>query len=214
MKTADFLGTAPFVAHLQRRRTPRRVLTLCAFSLLCLTGTSLFGISVRAEEELAEKAARPVPEAEQAQSDLQRIFDEMNVIAQHLDPLTAHLAQPGCARLIAGLEDALGPSVEIERVQWKKSQQVKKRGKKKSVGPEIISLQVDAIALDEETATSLDKLLSAYTGYSARVDSHDPEPDRWPATRMRIVLEQSAEAESDEEKDDQEAPKKTKEAQS
>lgn len=207
MKTADFLGTAPFMAHLQRRRTPRRLLTLCAFSLLCLTGTSLFGISVRAEEERAEKAAKPVPEAEQARQDLARIFEEMNVIAQHLDPLTDHLAMPGCAHLVSGLEEALGQSVEIERILWKKSQEVKKRGKKKKVGPETVRLEVEAIALDEETATSLDELLAAYTGYTAKVESHEPVEDRWPATRMRISLQQKPEGgdnskASDKEKED------------
>lgn len=189
MKTADFLGTAPFKAHLQRRRTPRRILTLCLFSALCLGSTFAFELSVYAEEKRAAKENTPDPGASEAQAELDRIYSEMNRFAMRLDPLAAHLAQPACAELIAGLEEAMGDSVELQRVTWKRMPKEQKRGKKpKAGGPEVLVMEVDAIALDEETATALTQVLTAYTGWKATLDSHEPVPDRFPATRMKVSL--------------------------
>lgn len=191
MKTADFLGTQPFINHLQRRRTPRRLLTLCLYSAFCLGGTAAFEYSVRVEEKRAEAGQRPMPESAEAQVELQHLYAEMNRFASALDPLTGHLEQPACTSMLAGLEDALGDEVEIERISWERTvlADKKSRGKKKKNGPEILVLEVEAIAINEETATTLDAVLAAYTGMNAQIQDHEPVPERWPAVRLLVRLE-------------------------
>lgn len=188
MKTADFLGTQPFLNHLQRQRTPRRLLALCLFSALCLSFTIVFEVMVRVEEKRAEAGRKPLPEAAAAQQELGKIFKQMDLYAQALDPLSTHLAKPMYAELLGGLDRALGPSVEVERVVWNRKPETDKKGRAKKGGPENVHMTVDAIVLDEETATTLADLLAAYTGYEATVDNAEPVPERWPATRMRIRL--------------------------
>jgi len=187
MRTADFLTEKEFRLHMDRRRTPRRLLILCLFSALCLGGTYAFEWEVGKQERLADQANAPDPGASQAEADLLRLYDEMNSFAPRLDPLTEHLSRPTTARMIAGLEEALGNSVELERVEW--SQKIESSQSKgvKSQRP-ILVLLVDAIALDEEIATTMDQVLMAYTGFEAHVENHEPVPKRWPATRMRIRL--------------------------
>ncbi|MAW61043.1 MAG: hypothetical protein CMJ94_09420 [Planctomycetes bacterium] len=191
MKTADFLGTQPFTNHLQRRRTPRRLLTLCLYSALCLGGTFGFEMSVRVEEKRAEAGQKPMPEAAQAQVELENLFHEMNAFALALDPLSQHLDQPTCSGVLAGLEEALGADVSVERTSWKRAvkDDGKKRKKKKTKGEEILVLTVEAIAKNEETATSLAEVLEAYTGMAAQIQDHAPVPEAWPAVRMQIRLE-------------------------
>jgi hypothetical protein len=189
MKTADFLGTQPFLNHLQRRRMPRRVLMLCLFCAICLGGSVAFEVSVHVEEKRAEAGQRPMPEAAQAQAELGEIYGEMNAFSQALDPLAEHLARPTAAGTLAGMDEALGPEVEVERVAWSREIKADKKGKKKANGPEILVLIVEAIATNEETATSLDAILSAYTGMKAQIQDHEPVADRWPAVRMTVRLE-------------------------
>lgn len=189
MKTADFLGTQPFLNHLQRRRTPRRLLMLCLFSALCLGGSFAFEVSVHVEEKRAVAGQRPMPEASQAQVELDGIYSEMNTFSQALDPLAEHLARPTAAGMLAGLDAALGPEVEVERVSWSREIKADKKGKKKTKGPEVLVLEVEAIATNEETATSLDAVLAAYTGMKAQIQDHEPVADRWPAVRMTVRLE-------------------------
>lgn len=189
MKTADFLGTQPFLNHLQRRRTPRRLLMLCMFSAICLGGSVAFEVTVHVEEKRAEAGQRPMPEASQAQTELGEIYGEMDAFSQALDPLAEHLARPTAAGTLAGMDDALGPEVEVERVAWSREVKADKKGKKKTKGPEILVLVVEAIATNEETATSLDAVLAAYTGMSAQIQDHEPVADRWPAVRMTVRLE-------------------------
>jgi hypothetical protein len=189
MKTADFLGTQPFLNHLQRRRTPRRLLMLCLFSALCLGGSVAFEVSVHVEEKRAEAGQRPMPEAAQAQVELGEIYGEMNTFSQALDPLAEHLARPTAAGMLAGLDQALGPEVEVERVAWSRKVKADKKGKTKANGPEILVLEVEVIATNEETATSLDAVLAAYTGMKAQIQGHKPVKDRWPAVRMTVRLE-------------------------
>lgn len=189
MKTADFLGTQPFLNHLQRRRTPRRLLMLCLFSAFCLGGSVAFEVSVSVEEKRAEAGQRPLPESSQAQVELGKIYAEMNAFALALDPLAEHLALPTSSGMLAGLDDALGSDVEVERVSWSREIKADKKGKRKKGGPEMLVLEVEAIAKNEETATSLDAMLSAYAGMSAQIDDHEPVADRWPAVRMTVRLE-------------------------
>lgn len=191
MKTADFLGTQPFLNHLQRRRTPRRLLSLCLYSALCLGGTGAFEYMVRVEEKRAEAGQKPMPESAEAQAQLQGLFAEMNRFAEALDPLTAHIELPTCTSILSGLESALGDQVELERVAWEKTKAAEKgaKGKKKKDAPELLVLNVQAIAANEETATSLDAVLSAYTGMNAHIENHEPVPERWPQVRLRIRLE-------------------------
>jgi hypothetical protein len=189
MKTADFLGTQPFLNHLRRRRSPQRVLMLCLFSAICLGGSVAFEVSVHVEEKRAEAGQRPMPEAAQAQAELGKIYGEMNTFSQALDPLAEHLARPTAAGMLAGLDEALGNEVEVERVAWNREIKSDKKGKRKAKGPEILVLVVEAIATNEETATSLDAVLAAYTGMKAQIQDHEPVADRWPAVRMTVRLE-------------------------
>ncbi len=187
MKTADFLGEAPFKTHLERRRTPRRILTLCLYCAVLLASTFAFHWEVTSQELEADRSNAPDPAASQAEAELLRIYDEMNQFAARLDPLTAHLGKPTCAHMISGLEGALGPSVEIERVVWKSEVEVTKN-KGKAIERTVLAFTIEAVALDERTATILDEVLAAYTGYEATIQSHEAVEDRWPATRLQIKL--------------------------
>jgi hypothetical protein len=187
MKTADFLGEVPFRTHNERQRTPRRILAICLYCAACLAGTFALHWEVKGQEKKAERVNAPDPEASQAQAELLRIYDEMNMFASRLDPLTEQLAKPTCTHMLSGLEKALGPTVELDRVFWKREIEVTK-GKKKTTEREVLVFMVEAIALDEATAVSLDEILAAYTGYEATIQSHDPVVDRWPATFLRIRL--------------------------
>jgi|SaaInl7_135m_RNA_FD_contig_111_96028_length_3722_multi_4_in_0_out_0_3 hypothetical protein len=187
MKTADFLGETSFKTHLERRRTPRRILTLCLYCAFLLAGTFGFHWEVTSQELEADRSNAPNPAASQAEAELLRIYDEMNQFAARLDPLTEHLGKPTCAHMISGLEGALGPSVEIERVLWKSELEVTK-DMGKSVERTILTFTIEAVALDEKTATILDEVLAAYTGYEATIQSSEAVEDRWPATRLQIKL--------------------------
>ena len=146
---------------------------------------------MRVEEKRAEAGEKPMPEAAEAQAELKSLFAEMNRFAVALDPLTAHLEQPICTGMLAGLETALGQQVELERVSWERTSAAPKgaKGKKKKSAPEMLVLTVQAIAADEETATSLAEVLGAYTGMPAEIEDHEPVPERWPAVRLRVRLE-------------------------
>lgn len=187
MRTADFLGEAPFKKYCERRRTPRRLLTICLYLAFCLAGTFGFHWEVVTQEREADRANAPDPAASQAEAELLRIYDEMNKFAARLDPLAGHLGKPTCANMIGGLDGALGPSVEVERVQWKSELEVTKS---KGVTTErtILVFTIEAVALDEKTATTIDEVLAAYTGYEATITSHEAVENRWPATRMKIRL--------------------------
>ena len=192
MKTADFLGTQPFTNYLQRRRTPRRLLWLCLYSAICLGGTIGFEVGVRGEEKLAKAGQKPMPESAEAQVELGRMFDEMNAFALALDPLTQHLDQPTASGVLAGLEDALGEDVQVERMSWKRQEKTDGKKRKKSSkkrGEEVLVLEVEAIAKNEESATSLDGVLAAYTGMTAQIRDHDPVPESWPAVHLVVHLE-------------------------
>ena len=193
MKTADFLGTQPFSNYLQRRRTPRRLLWLCLYSAICLGGTIGFEIGVRGEEKLAEAGERPMPESAEAQVELSRMFDEMNAFALALDPLTQHLDQPTASGMLAGLEDALGEDVQVERMSWKRQEKTdgkkRKKSSSKKKAEEVLVLEVEAIAKNEESASSLDEVLAAYTGMTAQIQDHEPVPENWPAVRLVVHLE-------------------------
>lgn len=216
MKTADFLGTQPFSNYLQRRRTPRRLLFLCLFSAICLGGTIGFEFSVRIEEKRAEAGQRPMPESDQAQAELAHLYEEMNAFALALDPLAQHLDQPTASGMLAGLEEALGEDITIERMTWKRQEKVegKKRKKSKKKGPEILVLEVEAIAKDEESATSLDEILAAYTGMTAQIQDHEPVPENWPAVRLVVHLEGPLTAATDDRHELEEASGLSKETQS
>ncbi len=187
MKTADFLGDAAFKTHCERRRTPRRLLTICLYLAACLASTFAFHWEVVTQEREADRANAPDPAASQAEAELLRIYDEMNQFAARLDPLTAHLGKPTCANMIGGLEVALGPAVEIERLQWKSELEVTK-SKGKTSERTVLTFTIDAVALDEKTATTIDEVLAAYTGYEAFILSHEAVEGRWPATRLKIKL--------------------------
>lgn len=191
MKTADFLGTQPFGNYLQRRRTPRRMLMLCIYSAICLGGTIGFEFNVRTEEKRAEAGQKPMPESAEAQVELSRMFDEMNAFALALDPLTHHLDQPTASGMLAGLEGVLSEEVSIERMTWKRQEKVdgKKRKKSKKKSEEVLVLEVEAICKNEESATSLDEILAAYTGMTAQIQDHEPIPENWPAVRLVVHLE-------------------------
>lgn len=191
MKTADFLGTQPFTNYLQRRRTPSRLLWLCLYTAICLGGTIGFEIGVRGEEKLAEAGQKPMPESAEAQVELARMFEEMNAFALALDPLTHHLEQPTASSMLAGLEDALGDDVQVGRMSWKRQEKSdgKKRKRSAKKGEEVIVLEVEAIAKNEESAASLDEVLAAYTGMTAKIQDHEPVPDSWPAVRLVVHLE-------------------------
>jgi hypothetical protein len=187
MRTADFLGDAPFRTHSERQRTPRRLLTICLYLAACLAATFAFHWEVVTQEREADRANAPDPAASQAEAELLRIYDEMNQFAARLDPLTAHLGKPTCANMVGGLEGALGPAVEIERLLWKSETEVTK-SKGKTTERTVLVLTIDAVALDEKTATIIDEVLAAYTGYEASILSHEAVEDRWPATRLKIKL--------------------------
>ncbi len=187
MKTADFLGDAPFRTHCERRRTTRRLLTICVYLAVCLASTFAFHWEVTTQEREADRANAPDPAASQAEAELLRIYDEMNQFAARLDPLTGHLGKPTCANMISGLEGALGASVEVEKVQWKSAIEVTK-DKGVTIERNVLVLTVDVIALDEKTATAVDEILAAYTGYEATILSHEAVENRWPATRLVIQL--------------------------
>lgn len=191
MKTADFLGTQPFTDYLQRRRTPGRLLWLCLYAAICLGGTVGFEMSVREEEKLAEAGQNPMPESAEAEVELMRMFEEMNAFALTLDPLTHHLKQPTAFSLIAGLKGALGDDVQVGRMSWKRQERSdgKKRKRSTKKREEVIVLEVEAIAKNEESAASLDEVLAAYTGMTAQIQDHEPVPDKWPAVRLVVRLE-------------------------
>ncbi len=189
MKTADFLGESSYRVHLERSRTPQRVLISCVYSFLCLIALFAFDLEVRGQERAAEQANAPDPAASEASADMERLFEDINDFATRLDPLAEHLAQPTAARMLAGLDSAVDPTVEIERVQWRT--EIKVGANRKDV-QSLLVLIIDAVAYEEAAATALVDVLEAYSGYTGVVEKHDSVPDRWPATRLRIRLSRDA----------------------
>ncbi len=189
MRTVDFLPAEAFANHLERRRTPRRLLVVAVFTLICTGATVGLGAAVRGRELAAAEALRPDPSAIAAKGDLQRIFGEMNLYARRLDLLTHHLRKPTVGDFLAGLADAAGPRTTIEKVSWRALMDRKGRGG--APLPDQLTLTVTGVVHGDQALLGIPEALKELSGFDrASFGRTEVVPDSVDATRVEILLEE------------------------
>jgi len=188
MKTADFLPDDAFEAHLERRRTPRRLAVLCTFSLLCLTASRLVAWEAQSVEQQALNAEQPDSDALVARADLRQVFSEMSQYATRLDPLTEHLREPEVGWLLAGIAGAAGPEVRLEQLSWTRESKKDARGQVE----EDLHLEVVAVVVGDQALLNLAGKVGSFSGYAtAHTGSTEVVPGRPDAMRVKVDLDGS-----------------------
>jgi len=188
MKTADFLPPKLFAAHMDRRRTPRRIALVTMFSLLCAGVTFAVGWETRQQEESAALASRPDAAAIEAQQALDALFTEMTEYALRLDPLAEHLRMPTAGPILAGLADKVGRASDVEKIVWKHELAQARRS---SVLAASLVMEVTATVRGDRSLLELPGLLQEFTGYSkeeAKTVKTEVMPDRRDTMRIQVRL--------------------------
>ena len=168
MKTADFLPPQEFLTHLERRKTPRRLVVLGVFTLVAMIGALAVNVEAAFQEAAAVSAEAPNDFEIQAGLELKEIYGEMNAYVDRLDPLADHLKMPASGRMLANLSSAVGPFVQIEKIQWE--HEVRRQGAIKVETAEL-HLTLTCLVRGDRTLLELPDNLKEYTGFdSAWID--------------------------------------------
>ncbi len=163
MRTADFLPIEAYQAHLERRRTPRRLGILSLFLVICLGLGAAVNLEAQHQRDLAELAEAPNAAETQAGQELQAIYQEMSAYAKMLDPLSDHLRMPAIGGILAELASAVGEYVQIEKIEWEHS--IRRKGITKIESAEI-HLNITALVRGDRNLLELPERLRQYTGFS------------------------------------------------
>lgn len=163
MKTADFLPVEAFEAHLERRRTPRRLGILGIFLVICLVLGLVVSLEAQHQREVAETAEAPNAIETQAGQELDSIYKDMNSYVARLDPLADHLRMPAVGAILAELASAVGEFVQIEKIEW--NQDIRKKGITKVESAEI-HLVITALVRGDDNLIGLPNRLKAYTRFT------------------------------------------------
>ena len=162
MKTADFLPVEAFEAHLDRRRTPRRLGILGGFLVTCLVFGLVVGLEAQHQKDVAELAEAPNAAETQAGQELGSLYKDMNTYVNRLDPLSDHLRMPAVGAILAELASAVGEFVQIEKIEW--NQDVRRKGITKVESAEI-HLVITALVRGDDNLIGLPNRLRKYTGF-------------------------------------------------
>jgi len=163
MRTADFLPVEAFEAHLERRRTPRRLGILGLFLVVCLVLGLAVSLEARHQKDVAELAEAPNAIETQAGQELESLYKDMNHYVARLDPLSDHLRMPAVGSILAALASAVGEYVQIEKIAW--DQDIRRKGVTKVESAEI-HLVITALVRGDDNLIQLPERLREYTGFS------------------------------------------------
>lgn len=184
MKTIDFLPPAAFAAHLERRRTPARIAIVAAYALLCAGAAAALRLETGGQERRMLAAVAPNAEETVARQELRAIYAEMSGYADRLDPLAAHLRMPVAARLLAGLGEAVGEQVLIERIAWEHHSSIKAR----KVDYAELHLTLEALVHGDQTLLALPESLREAAGAArAYTASSELMPGLRDTMRAKVV---------------------------
>jgi hypothetical protein len=129
-------------------------------------------------------AEEPNAEETIARQELRAIYAEMSSYADRLDPLAAHLRMPVAAPLLAGLGEAAGEQVLIERIQWEHKASVKS----KKVEYAELHLTVEALVHGDQTMLELpERMRGAAGAVRAFTASSELVPDLRDTMRAKVV---------------------------
>jgi hypothetical protein len=163
MKTVDFLPPKAFTDHLERRRTPRRLMILGVFCGLCLGAATAVEVEANSQETKALIAETPDDRAQQATVELKNLLAEIAQEALRLDPLTEHIQMPTLGEVLAGLANAVGRGTEIEKVNFSHEIKQDGRGGKVKCSVEMV---VTCKVRGDENLLALPGRLQQLTGYA------------------------------------------------
>ncbi|MDA1113486.1 MAG: hypothetical protein O3A95_04205 [Planctomycetota bacterium] len=163
MKTADFLPVEAFEAHLERRRTPRRLGILSGFLVGCLVLGLVVSLEAQHQREVAETAEAPNAVETQAGQELESLYKDMSSYVSRLDPLSDHLRMPAVGSILAELASAVGEFVQIEKIEW--AQDIRRKGITKVESAEI-HLVITALVRGDDNLIGLPNRLQEYTSFT------------------------------------------------
>ncbi|MHC4380280.1 MAG: hypothetical protein ACYSU1_04225 [Planctomycetota bacterium] len=163
MKTADFLSVEAFEAHLERRRTPRRLGILGIFLVTCLVLGGVVTLEAQHQREVAEMAEAPNAVETQAGQELDSIYKDMTSYVDRLDPLSDHLRMPAIGAILAELASAVGEYVQIEKIEWEHN--VQRKGITKIESAEI-HLTITALVRGDQNLIKLPERLRDHTTFT------------------------------------------------
>ncbi|MBC8328993.1 MAG: hypothetical protein ISR76_01275 [Planctomycetes bacterium] len=163
MKTADFLPDSAFLGHLDRRRTPLRLVILGGVALLCLLVSGAFAVEALRVEGHATQAEQPDDAALAARADLEQIYAEMNQYARQIDPLSEHLKRPTVGWILKDIATRVGDGVQIEEVSWDFRFGVP--GARDGADRDEVALTLVARVRGKNALLELDDRLQEFTGF-------------------------------------------------
>lgn len=185
MKTIDFLPPSAFGTHLERRRTPARIAIVAAYALLCGGAAVAVEVEARSQEQRMLDATAPNAVETIAGQELRSLYAEMNSYADRLDPLAAHLRLPTAAPVLAGLGEAVGEQVLIEKISWEHRSSVKA----KQIEHAEVHLKVQALVHGDATLLSLPARLRDSAGMvHARTESSELVPELRDTLRAKVLV--------------------------
>ncbi len=164
MRTADFLPEGAFEGHLDRRKTPMRLLWLGGLAILCTAVSGAFAMDAARVERQAVAAEEPDDAARQARAELDQLYAEMQAVAPQLDPLSEHLKRPTVGWILRDIAKEVGEGVQIEEVKWDFSFGVPKA--KNGVDRDKVALTLVATVRGKQALLELDDRLQDFTGFS------------------------------------------------
>lgn len=172
MRTADFMPVEAYEAHLERRRTPKRLAILSVFAVVCLVAGGAVALEANHQQSIAEGSEAPNAIETQAGIELRSLYKEMNNYVSRLDPLADHLRMPTIGGVLAELSSAVGEYVQIEKIEWE--QDIKRKGLKKIESAEI-HLTITALVRGDTNLIDLPDRLVEYTGFEDAYIGGDTE---------------------------------------
>ncbi len=163
MRTADFLPESAFQGHLDRRKTPLRLILLGALGMLSVLVSGAFAFEAIRVERQATAAEQPDAAASEARADLQRVYQEMNGYAVQLDPLAEHLQRPTVGWILRDVAGQVGEGVQLEEISWNFEFGVP--GAKKGGDRDEVGLTLVATVVGKQALLDLDDRLVEFTGF-------------------------------------------------
>jgi len=162
MRTADFLPPQEFETHLERRKTPKRLITLGALTLVAATIALAVKVEAAFQEAAAVNAEAPNEHETAAGLELKELYAQMNAYVGRLDPLADHLRMPASGRVLAGLGKAVGEYVQIERIDWEHD--IRRKGTSRIESAEM-HMVLTALVRGDRTLLELPGMLKEFTGF-------------------------------------------------